>query len=167
LLDVGAGAGFPSLPMKILLPKLNVVIIDSLSKRINFLKEVEKQLNLKKVSFYHGRAEDFGQNPKFRASYDFVTARAVARLNVLSELTLPFVKTGGYFFALKAKKAIKEVEEAKKTITLLGGEIVNIKGYQLPLIKDSRFLVIVQKCKETPKKYPRKAGIPSKKTIVI
>ncbi|MDR1522318.1 MAG: 16S rRNA (guanine(527)-N(7))-methyltransferase RsmG [Streptococcaceae bacterium] len=167
LLDVGSGAGFPSFPMKILLPKLNVVIIDSLSKRINFLKEVEKQLNLEKISFYHGRAEDFGQNLNFRESYDFVIARAVARLNVLSELTLPFVRKGGYFIALKASKVSKEVEEAKIVIALLGGKIVNIKEYQLLDFKVSRFLVIVQKCKETPQKYPRKAGIPNKKPIAI
>jgi 16S rRNA (guanine527-N7)-methyltransferase len=167
LLDVGAGAGFPSIPMKILLPNLNVSIIDSLSKRIKFLKELEKQLNLKKVFFHHGRAEDFGQDLKFRAKYDFVTARAVARLNVLSELTLPFVKKGGYFTALKASKAIKEVEEAKAAIALFGAQIVDIKEYQLPAVGDSRFLIIIKKCKETPNKYPRKAGIPNKKPIAI
>ncbi|MDR0614565.1 MAG: 16S rRNA (guanine(527)-N(7))-methyltransferase RsmG [Lactobacillales bacterium] len=167
LLDVGAGAGFPSIPMKILLPNLNVSIIDSLSKRVNFLRELEKQLELEEISFYHGRAEDFGQDSKFRASYNFVIVRAVARLHVLSELTLPFVKKGGYFIALKAGKAIEEVEEAKVAIALLGGQIVDIKEYQLPVLGDSRFLIIIKKCKKTPNKYPRKAGIPNKKPITI
>ncbi|MDR1012656.1 MAG: 16S rRNA (guanine(527)-N(7))-methyltransferase RsmG [Lactobacillales bacterium] len=166
LLDVGAGAGFPSIPIKILLPKLNVTIIDSLSKRINFLKVLKKQLNFQNITFYHGRAENFAQDLTFRASYDFVTARAVARLNVLSELTLPFVKNEGYFIALKASKIAKEVKEAKVAITLLGGKIIGTKEYQLPELGDNRCLVIIKKCKKTPKKYPRKAGIPNKRPII-
>jgi 16S rRNA (guanine527-N7)-methyltransferase len=166
LLDIGAGAGFPSIPMKILFPKLKVTIIDSLNKRIIFLKELAKALGLEEVRFYHGRAEDFGQNVYYRERYSLVTARAVARLNVLSELTLPFLKKGGRLIALKASQTSEEVRKAKKAIALLGGKIAEEKGYSLPVTQDSRFLVVVKKEGITPKKYPRKAGTPNKKPIV-
>lgn len=164
ILDIGAGAGFPSIPMKIIYPELSITIIDSLNKRITFLNELFKQLDLSGVSFYHGRAEDFGQDKQFRGKFDIVTARAVARLQVLSELTIPFLKVGGSLIALKAAAADEEISQAQTALTTLFSQVVSINDYQLPN-GDPRNITIVQKKKETPNKYPRKAGIPAKKPL--
>lgn len=164
LLDIGAGAGFPSLPMKILCPKLEVTIIDSLNKRIQFLTLLAQELGLERVHFYHGRAEDFAQNKAFRAQFDLVTARAVARLQILSELTIPFLKVKGQLLALKASNATEELEEAKNALNLLFSKVVDNLSYSLPN-GDPRFITIVEKKKETPNKYPRKAGIPNKRPL--
>ncbi|MGE9835022.1 16S rRNA (guanine(527)-N(7))-methyltransferase RsmG [Streptococcus orisratti] len=164
LLDIGAGAGFPSLPMKILCPELEVTIIDSLNKRINFLTLLAGELGLDKVHFYHGRAEDFGQDKTFRATFDIVTARAVARMQVLSELTIPFLTIGGRLIALKAAAADEELADAKNSLALLFAKVVLTYNYQLPN-GDARNLTIVEKKKETPNKYPRKAGLPNKKPL--
>lgn len=167
LIDVGAGAGFPSIPIKILVPSLEVSIVDSLNKRMIFLKELTKELDLKNVRFYHARAEDFGQNKEHRENYEIVTARAVARLNVLSELCLPLIQKGGVFLALKAAQTVEEIQEAKGAIALLGGKLTDEKEFELPQTKDKRFLIAIEKKKETPNKYPRKAGIPNKKPLRI
>lgn len=164
LCDVGAGAGFPSLPLKILFPELDVTIVDSLNKRIGFLQQLQTSLGLTGVHFYHDRAETFGQNPAFRGQFDFVTARAVARLNVLTELCLPLVKKGGRFFALKAAKSEEEVAEAKPAIALLGGKLATLTDVSLPN-GDLRQIVTIQKTKDTPKKYPRKPGTPNKQPL--
>ena len=164
LLDIGAGAGFPSLPMKILFPQLEVTIIDSLNKRIQFLHLLAEELGLKGVHFYHGRAEDFAQDKHFRAQFDLVTARAVARIQVLSELTIPFLKVGGRLIALKASSAEDEVKQAKNALNLLFAEVLENVDYQLPN-GDPRTLTIVEKKKETPNKYPRKAGVPNKRPL--
>lgn len=166
LLDIGAGAGFPSFPMKIIFPNLQVTIIDSLNKRIKFLDALADKLNFDRssVTLLHGRAEDFGQNPNYRAQFDYVTARAVARLNVLSELTLPFLKKNGKLLSLKASQMVDEMSEAKKAIAILGGKLGEPLDYALPN-GDERHLVIVEKKKETPKKYPRKAGTPNKNPL--
>ncbi|MGV3354928.1 16S rRNA (guanine(527)-N(7))-methyltransferase RsmG [Streptococcus orisratti] len=164
LLDIGAGAGFPSLPMKILCPELEVTIIDSLNKRINFLTLLAGELGLDRVHFYHGRAEDFGQDKTFRATFDIVTARAVARMQVLSELTIPFLTIGGRLIALKAAAADEELADAKNALALLFAKVVLTYNYQLPN-GDARNLTIVEKKKETPNKYPRKAGLPNKKPL--
>ncbi|MGS7088669.1 16S rRNA (guanine(527)-N(7))-methyltransferase RsmG [Streptococcus pyogenes] len=164
LLDIGAGAGFPSLPMKILFPNLEVTIIDSLNKRISFLTLLAQELGLENVHFFHGRAEDFGQDKAFRGQFDVVTARAVARMQVLSELTIPFLKIGGKLIALKAQAADQELEEAKNALCLLFGKVIKNHSYQLPN-GDPRFITIVEKKKETPNKYPRKAGLPNKKPL--
>lgn len=164
LLDIGAGAGFPSLPMKILCPELEVTIIDSLNKRINFLTLLSGELGLDRVHFYHGRAEDFGQDKTFRATFDIVTARAVARMQVLSELTIPFLTIGGRLIALKAAAADEELADAKNALALLFAKVVLTYNYQLPN-GDGRNLTIVEKKKETPNKYPRKAGLPNKKPL--
>lgn len=161
LLDIGAGAGFPSLPMKILYPQLDVTIIDSLNKRINFLTLLAQELELENVHFYHGRAEDFGQDTNFRAQFDIVTARAVARLQVLSELTIPFLKVGGKLLALKASNAPEELTEAKNALNLLFSKVEDNISYTLPN-GDPRYITVVEKKKETPNKYPRKAGMPNK-----
>ena len=164
LLDIGAGAGFPSLPMKILCPELEVTIIDSLNKRINFLTLLAGELGLDRVHFYHGRAEDFGQDKTFRATFDIVTARAVARMQVLSELTIPFLTIGGRLIALKAAAADEELADAKNALALLFAKVVLIYNYQLPN-GDGRNLTIIEKKKESPNKYPRKAGLPNKKPL--
>ncbi|AWN20341.1 16S rRNA (guanine(527)-N(7))-methyltransferase RsmG [Streptococcus sobrinus] len=164
LLDIGAGAGFPSLPMKILCPQLDITIIDSLNKRINFLNLLAEELELTGVHFYHGRAEDFGQDKSFRASYDIVTARAVARMQVLSELTIPFLKVNGQLLALKAAAADQELIQAQGALKLLFAKVTENRTYQLPN-GDQRTITIVEKKKETPNKYPRRAGLPNKKPL--
>lgn len=163
--DVGAGAGFPSIPLKIVFPTLQVTIVDSLNKRITFLTELVDQLGLNQVMLYHDRAETFGQKADFRAAFDYVTARAVARLNVLSELCLPLVKKEGYFLALKAAKSEEELTEAKPAIALLGGQFQKEISFSLPITEDERHIIVIQKKKETPKKYPRKPGVPNKQPI--
>ena len=164
LLDIGAGAGFPSLPMKILFPELDVTIIDSLNKRINFLHLLAEELGLIGVHFYHGRAEDFAQDKAFRAQFDLVTARAVARMQVLSELTIPYLKVGGRLLALKASNAPEELEEAKNALNLLFSKVEDNLQYELPN-GDPRYITVGEKKKETPNKYPRKAGMPNKRPL--
>ncbi|HFI0236000.1 TPA: 16S rRNA (guanine(527)-N(7))-methyltransferase RsmG [Streptococcus suis] len=164
LLDIGAGAGFPSLPMKIVFPELEVTIIDSLNKRITFLNHLAEELKLEKVHFYHGRAEDFAHDKNFRAQFQLVTARAVARMQVLSELTIPFLALNGRLIALKASDAENELEAAKNALNLLFAKVIENQDYQLPN-GDPRTLTVVEKKKETPNKYPRKAGIPAKRPL--
>ncbi|GIN64524.1 ribosomal RNA small subunit methyltransferase G [Robertmurraya siralis] len=165
LCDVGAGAGFPSIPIKIAFPELRVTIVDSLNKRITFLEHLAKQLKLENVQFIHDRAETFGQNKEHREAYDIVTARAVARLSVLSELCLPLVKVSGTFIAMKAASANEEIDAGKKAIATLGGKIEKLHSFQLPIEESDRNIVIIKKEKPTPKKYPRKPGIPNKTPI--
>ncbi|WP_046180642.1 16S rRNA (guanine(527)-N(7))-methyltransferase RsmG [Domibacillus tundrae] len=163
--DVGAGAGFPSIPLKIAFPNLNVTIIDSLNKRITFLNHLACELKLDHVQFVHGRAEEMGQKPEHRGQYDLVTARAVARMSVLSELCLPFAKIGGAFVAMKAASAADEMETAAEAIKILGGKTEDVFSFRLPIENSERTIIVVRKEKETPKKYPRKAGTPNKTPI--
>ncbi|WP_343311184.1 16S rRNA (guanine(527)-N(7))-methyltransferase RsmG [Bacillus atrophaeus] len=163
--DVGAGAGFPSLPIKICFPHLQVSIVDSLNKRITFLEKLAEALQLENTSFYHDRAETFGQRQDLRESYDIVTARAVARLSVLSELCLPLVKKNGLFVALKAASAEEELKAGKKAIATLGGELEQVHSFKLPLEESDRNIIVMRKKKNTPKKYPRKPGTPNKSPI--
>lgn len=165
LCDVGAGAGFPSIPLKILKPSLKVTIVDSLQKRLNFLKDLISELGLTDVELVHGRAEDVGQNKLYREKFDIVTARAVARMSVLSEYCLPLVKKGGYFVALKGPKAEDELDDGKKALEILGGKLIKDEELTLPESEEERTLVLVQKVKSTPKKYPRQAGTPRRKPI--
>lgn len=167
LLDVGAGAGFPSLPVKIAFPQLQVSIVDSLNKRIRFLQDLAAKLNLEQVAFYHSRAEDFGsKRSTHRQSYDVVTARAVASLPELAELCLPLVKKGGYFIAMKSSKGEQELVEADYAIKTLGGKVESVKQLTLPVTADPRTMIIVKKTKETPKTYPRKPGTISKAPLI-
>ncbi|GAB6159131.1 16S rRNA (guanine(527)-N(7))-methyltransferase RsmG [Desulfotomaculum varum] len=166
LLDVGTGAGFPGLPIKIYRPDLNVTLMDSLNKRIVFLKETIDTLGLSDIKAVHDRAEDFGRRPAHRENYDIVVSRAVARLAVLAEYCLPCVKPGGYFISQKGPDIEQEVQEAAKAIKLLGGQLMEVKKMQLPIIKDGRSLVVIKKIQPTPGAYPRKAGIPAKKPIL-
>ncbi|WP_102348068.1 16S rRNA (guanine(527)-N(7))-methyltransferase RsmG [Bacillus sp. Marseille-P3661] len=163
--DVGAGAGFPSIPLKICFPHLKVTIVDSLQKRITFLNELAKALELEHVTFCHDRAETFGQRAEIRESFDIVMARAVARMSVLSELCLPLVKVGGFFIAMKGANLTEEMENGSKPIQTLGGEVTGINSFQLPIEESERNIVITKKIKKTPKKYPRKPGTPNKSPL--
>lgn len=166
LCDVGAGAGFPSLPMKILNPNLRVTIVDSLQKRIDFLDRLTTKLGMTGVTLVHDRAETFaGKKSQYREQFDIVTARAVAALPVLAELCLPLVKVGGQFIALKAAQAPTEVTAAKTALTTLGGQLQRDITIHLPLADDTRHLLVIDKQKQTPKKYPRKPGTPAKQPI--
>ncbi len=164
--DVGAGAGFPSLPIKICFPHLQVTIVDSLNKRITFLNHLSEELGLQNVQFVHARAEEFGQNVKYREQFDVVTARAVARLSVLSELCVPIAKEGGYFVALKAAAGPDELKDAKKAISTLGIQLKEEFAFLLPVEESERTLYVFDKIKSTPKKFPRKAGVPNKTPII-
>lgn len=165
LCDVGAGAGFPSIPLKIMLPSLKITIVDSLGKRLTFLQDLINKLNLKDVKLVHGRAEDIGQNKLYRAQFDLVTARAVANMAVLSEYCLPLVKQKGYFVALKGPKAESELAKSQRAISVLGGKVLKTEELWLPDSNEERTLVLIQKIKSTPKKYPRQAGTPHRKPI--
>lgn len=163
--DVGAGAGFPSIPLKICFPELEVTIVDSLNKRIGFLKTLAEELQLEHVHFVHARAEDFGQNPAYREKFDMVTARAVARLSVLAELCVPLVKKGGTFISMKGAAAIDELADAKKALAVLGAVIKEEYSFTLPIENSERNIFVFDKEKNTPKKYPRKPGVPNKSPI--
>ncbi len=166
LCDVGAGAGFPSIPMKIIRPDLKVTIVDSLNKRINFLNELTAVLGLDKIHLVHDRAETFGNHKAdARHMFDVVTARAVAQLNVLSELCLPLVRTGGQFIVMKGKKAQEELDESKFALDLLGGELTKVHQLSLPKEESDRYIMIIDKKRKTPKKYPRKPGTPNKSPL--
>lgn len=165
VLDIGTGAGFPGIPLQIVLPHNSFTLLDSLNKRIHFLQEVIKQLNLRQIDAIHGRAEEFCKE-KAREGYDIVVSRAVAKLNVLLEYMLPFIKLGGRCICMKALEIEEELEEAKKAIEILGGTIEKIEEITLENTDITRKIVIIKKMKETPKKYPRKAGTPSKEPII-
>lgn len=163
--DVGAGAGFPSIPLKICFPQLKVTIVDSLQKRISFLNHLAAELGLENVAFYHDRAETFGRREGMRESFDIVTARAVARLSVLSELCLPLAKVGGTFIAMKGAAAQEEIDNGTHAVQVLGGEVKQVSTFRLPIEDSERNIIIIEKKRKTPKKYPRKPGMPNKLPI--
>lgn len=165
VIDVGTGAGFPGLPVKIANPGISLTLVDSLNKRIGFLNEVISSLRLKDVETVHSRAEDLGINKDYREKYDVCVSRAVANLTTLCELCLPFVKVGGLFVSLKGPKAEEEAEEAKRAIELLGGSLTDIKSYDLSDTDLNHNIVIIKKISHTPTKYPRKAPKPSKEPL--
>ena len=162
IIDVGTGAGFPGLALKIAYPDLQVTLLDSLNKRIKFLDEVIVQLGLTGVETVHGRAEDFAKPGKLREKFDVCVSRAVANMTSLSEYCLPFVKVGGEFISYKSEKMNEEMESAKKAISILGGKFDRCEEFMLPESDIFRNLVVIKKVKETPTKYPRKAGMPTK-----
>lgn len=165
LADVGTGAGFPGIPLKIYCPSLKVTLIDSLGKRLKFLENVISELGLTDITCEHARAEDAGKNKKFREKYDIVTARAVARLSVLSEYCLPLVKPGGMFIALKGSKYAEEISEGEQALKILGGKLISSDEVKLPGLDDGRAIVKIKKIKPTPAAYPRKAGTPDKQPL--
>lgn len=165
LCDVGSGAGFPSIPLKILFPQIEISIVDSLKKRINFLELLVEDLGLENVHLYHARAEDFGQRREFRNGFDVVTARAVANLSVLAEFCLPITKVGGTFAAMKGAKASEELNDSKKAIKILGGKTQKVEAFELPEDAGERNIILIQKESKTPGKYPRKAGTPNKNPL--
>lgn len=165
LIDVGTGAGFPGLALKIAYPELKVTLLDSLQKRIQFLDAVIEKLGLEGIETIHGRAEDFAKPQKLRESFDLCVSRAVANLSTLSEYCLPFVKVGGYFIPYKSEKIAQEKEEAEKALELLGGKFERQVEFMLPSSDIYRNLFVIKKVKETPKKFPRKAGLPAKEPI--
>ncbi len=165
MIDVGTGAGFPGLALKIAFPDLQVVLLDSLNKRISFLEIVIERLKLSGVKTIHGRAEDFARSDGFRESFDLCVSRAVANLSTLSEYCLPFVKVGGMFISYKSEKVMEEAPSAQNAITLLGGRVTNQVEFQLPDSDIYRSLFVIEKIKRTPLKYPRRAGLPGKEPL--
>lgn len=165
LMDVGTGAGFPGIPLKIVFSGHRVTLLDSLNKRVKFLQDVCGELGLQEIRAIHGRAEDFGHHNACRENYDFCVSRAVANLAVLSEYCLPFVKVGGIFVSYKSGDVEKEVKEAENAIQLLGGKTETIDSFLLPGTEIKRSFVVIRKEKRTLKKYPRKAGLPSKEPL--
>ncbi|MBA1434125.1 16S rRNA (guanine(527)-N(7))-methyltransferase RsmG [Bombilactobacillus bombi] len=165
LADIGTGAGFPGIVLKIANPKLHLTLVDSLNKRLNFLQKVIDQLQLTQTKLVHARAEKFSQQPQYRQQFDYVTARAVANLPVLLELCLPAVKVGGYFIALKGAHAQTEIDSAKSALNKLGGQIERVEKLELPEDAGERQLIWVKKIQSTPKKFPRKPGIPTRSPL--
>ncbi len=165
IIDVGTGAGFPGLPLKIIYPELTITLLEAVKKKATFLRRVVYNLNLEQVEVIHGRAEDYGQQEEYREQYDYGLARAVAKLNILGEYTLPFVRQGGEFIAYKGREINKEVNNGKQAIKELGGEIREVKELHLPFSEADRNVVIVDKKISTSNQYPRSAGIPDKNPL--
>lgn len=165
IIDIGTGAGFPGIPLKIAFPNLKITLLDSLNKRIAFLQEVIDQLGLQDIEALHGRAEDFAKPNQLREKYDICVSRAVANLSTLSEYCMPYVKVGGSFISYKSEKVTDELKLAEHAIDVLGGEVTDQVDFQLPGTDLYRNLVVIKKNKQTPKMYPRKAGIASKKPL--
>lgn len=168
ILDIGTGAGFPGIPLKIVYPHIHITLLDSLSKRIRFLNDVIKELELNdsgSISTIDMRAEDYVKEPDIRESYDLVVSRAVAGLSILAEYALPYVKIGGSFISYKGDNAVEEISNAENALKILGGEITDVKSFTLPDSNITRTLINIKKTCPTPDKYPRKAGLPNKKPL--
>lgn len=165
VMDVGTGAGFPAIPLKIAFPKLRITMLDSLNKRVTFLNEVIARLGLEDITALHGRAEDAARKREFRESYDLCVSRAVAKLSTLAEYCLPFVKKNGYFIPYKSEKTESELAEAKRALSVLGGRVAKEADFCLPGSDMYRKLIVIEKTAITPMKYPRKAGLPTKEPL--
>jgi 16S rRNA (guanine527-N7)-methyltransferase len=165
LIDVGTGAGFPGIPLKILYPNMKLTLVESVGKKAMFCQHIVSVLGLGDVEVVHKRAEDLGQNPKHRECYDWAVARAVANLNVLSEYLIPLIRIGGHMLAQKGESGPAEAQSAEKAMKLLGGKLVQLIPVNLPGVADDRYLVVVEKVAATPPKYPRKPGVPAKQPL--
>lgn len=165
IVDVGTGAGFPGIPLKIVRPDLQITLLDSLNKRINFLKDVIENLHLENIETAHARVEEYGKNKKVRETFDIATSRAVANMSVLAEYMLPLVKVNGKCILLKGSQIEEELQQSKKALTVLGGTVEKVDDFELPLTDIKRNVVYILKDKSTPAKYPRKPGTPSKEPI--
>ena len=165
VIDIGTGAGFPGIPLKIMFPNLRVTLLDSLNKRVGFLNRVIEELELTDIEAVHGRAEDFAKNKTYREQYNYCVSRAVANLSTLSELCLPFVKVGGYFVPYKSEKSNEEIPAAEHALHILGGKITKVDSFELPDSDLHRDLIYISKVASTPGKYPRKAGTPAKEPL--
>lgn len=165
IIDIGTGAGFPGIPLKIMNESLNITLVDSLNKRVNFLNEVIKELELKNIEAIHSRAEDIGKDDKYREKYDIATSRAVANLSTLLEYLMPFVKVNGMCICMKGPNIEEELNEAKKAIKEFGGKLEEVYNFKLPNSDIERNIIIVRKIEKIKLKYPRKAGIPAKEPI--
>ena len=165
VIDVGTGAGFPGIPLKIAFPELDILLLDSLNKRIHFLDQVISELGLENIQTIHGGAEDFGKNPLYREKFDLCVSRAVANLSTLSEYCVPFVKVDGYFISYKSGKVQEELDASRHAVDILGGKVEKCLNYALADTDMERSLVVIHKLKPTKKAYPRKAGKPSKEPL--
>lgn len=165
LIDVGTGAGFPGIPLKIIREDIEITLLDSLNKRVNFLKEVIEQLGLNQIKAIHSRVEEIGKDNNYRETFDYATSRAVANLSTLAEYLIPLVKTQGCCISMKGPNIEEEVQQSKKAISILGGKIEKIEKIQLPTSDMDRNIIVIRKIKQTPSKYPRKSGMPAKEPI--
>ena len=165
VMDIGTGAGFPGVPLKIAFPHLEACLLDSLKKRVNFLEETFALLKLQNITAIHGRAEEFAKNKSYRETYDLCVSRAVSNLATLSEYCLPYVKVGGKFISYKSGTVQEEAEQAEKAVRILGGKIQDVVYFNLPDSEIQRSLVVIEKINPTPGKYPRKAGTPLKEPL--
>lgn len=166
LLDVGSGAGFPGIPLKIAAPKLIVTLMDGTGKKVTFLREMVAKLGLADVEAVQGRAEEMGNSPSYRGQFDLVTARAVASLATLVEYLIPLVRRGGHAVIYKGMSAPQELAEAQKAIQLLGGELARIEAVQVPLLNEQRYILLIKKQQHTPDRYPRSQGLPRQKPLL-
>lgn len=165
VIDVGAGAGLPGIPIKIICPSVRLSLLEARKKKIMFLEKVTGEMNFQQVKILNGRAETFGKGPDYRERYDVAISRAVARLNVLSEYCLPLVRVGGLFIAQKGRSYKQETEKSLNTIQILGGELIVAENVRIPFINQERYLLVIKKIKDTPSKYPRKEGLPQKRPL--
>jgi len=165
VIDVGAGAGFPGIPIKIICPSVRLSLLEARKKKTIFLEKVTEEMNFQQVEILNGRAETFGKDADHRERYDIAISRAVAHLNILSEYCLPLVRVGGFFVAQKGKSYKKETEKSFKTIQVLGGELIGAENVRIPFINQERYLLVIKKIKDTPSKYPRKEGLPQKRPL--
>ena len=165
IIDVGTGAGFPGIPIKIVCPSISLSLLEARKKKTIFLEKIVEEMNFQRVEILNGRAEAFGKCPDYREKYDIALSRAVALLSTLSEYCLPLIRVGGLFVAQRGRSYKEEIDKALKTVQLLGGELIGVENVRIPFINQERYLLVIKKIKDTPSKYPRKEGLPQKRPL--